>query len=57
MKRDKKLIKQLLQYIVENADGIHLLNVPNGDDLKSKFKKTDEEIHYHVVLCVQAGFL
>lgn len=57
MKRDKEIIKHHLQYIVENADGVRLPNVPNGDDLKSKFKVTDKEIHYHVELCVQAGLL
>ena len=57
MKRDMKIIRQLLKYIRDNANGSDVLTVPIGDDLRSKFKVTDESIHYHVELCVQARLL
>lgn len=57
MKRNNELIKQLLEYVRDNANGSNILKVPNGDDLKSKFKVADEIVHYHVELCVQAQLL
>lgn len=57
MKRDMKIIKALLEYVQGNANGSDILTVPNGDDLKSKSKVSDEIIHYHVELCVQARLL
>ena len=57
MKRDMEIIRQLLEYIRDNANGSGVLTVPNGDDLRSKFKVTDKIIHYHVELCVQARLL
>lgn len=57
MKRNKNIIKALLEYVRDNADGSGILTVPNGDDLRSKFKVSDEIVHYHVELCVQARLL
>lgn len=57
MNRDMRVIKEILEYVRDNADGKVPLNVPNGDQLKSKFSIEDHLIHYHVELCVQANFL
>jgi len=57
MKRDLDIIRQILEYVRDNANGSNILKVPNGNDLQSKFKVADEIIHYHVELCVQAQLL
>ena len=57
MKRDIEIIKALLKYVRDNANGSGILAVPNEDELRSKFQVSDEVIHYHVELCVQARFL
>ena len=57
MKRNPEIIQALLQYVRDTADGCGILTVPNGDELKTKFKISDAEIHYHVHLCLQANFI
>lgn len=57
MKRDMRVIRDILEYVRDHADGKTPLNVPNGDQLKSKWSFEDHLIHYYVELCVQANFL
>ena len=51
MKRDKKLILKILRYVRDNADDQQPLDAPdcNGHDSAT--------VRYHVILCIQAGFL
>lgn len=57
MKRDIQLIREILTYVRDNANSCDLLVVPNNKELRSRFLHGDHVIHYHVELCVQAGFL
>ena len=50
MKRKMKLIRKLLQYAENNATGI-LIEAPEYRDY------SDEEVHYHIGLCIEAGYL
>ena len=57
MKRDIQLILDILTYVQDNANSCDLLVVPNNKKLQSRFLHGEHVIHYHVELCVQAGFL
>ena len=57
MKRDIQLILDILAYVRDNANSCDLLLVPNINKLQSNFLHGEHVIHYHVELCVQAGFL
>ena len=50
MKRDMALIRTLLEH-VENLCGGEWLDAPTLPH------RTDQQIHYHIDLCQQAGFL
>ena len=50
MKRHKSLIHKLLEYTEENAKG-RSLDAPAIDGFNMC------EVHYHIGLCVEAGFL
>ena len=50
MKRNMKLIRKLLQYAEEKATGI-LIEAPEYRDY------SDKEVHYHIGLCMEAGYL
>ncbi len=52
MKRDKKLIYEILRYAEETSPG--LLGMLNRPDIPGY---TPEQISYHVVLCYQAGYV
>ena len=57
MKRDMKLILDILKYVREHANSCDLLVVPDNKELRSRYHTPNHAIHYHVELCVQAGFL
>lgn len=58
MKRDMKLITEILRYAEGHADGGKSQCVPQRDSLAPNFDDlTDAKIHYHINLCVEAGFL
>ena len=50
MQRNQTLIREILKY-VEGHEGSHMLAAPKLDGY------SDEQIHYHIGLCVEAGYL
>ena len=50
MQRNKNLIREILEY-VEGHESSHMLVAPKLDGY------SDEQIHYHIGLCVKAGYL
>ena len=57
MKRIIQLIQEILAFAEECADGGHTRCVPSAKDLGSFGDINDRDIHYHIGLCEQAGFL
>ena len=50
MKRQMKLIRKLLQYAEANATGLPI-------DAPEYQKYSEEEVHYHLGLCSEAGYM
>ena len=52
MKRDKKLLFEILKYVEETSPG--LLGILSRPDIPGY---TNEQVSYHVVLCQEAGYV
>ncbi|MDE0078623.1 MAG: hypothetical protein OXO50_13965 [Caldilineaceae bacterium] len=57
MKTDPALLKAILQYAEDNADGGETDHIPTADNFTQFSELTDKLLHHHIKLCEEAGFL